>query len=400
MNQMEAIRKRSPAPAAGIRPARATKVKVAIFIEDFSATGVVTNAIAIARHLSQQGCDVHLLATQDKGPLRESLGEGIEVISLLEPEKTATTRRGRLRRAIPAFRQKLKQLSPDVLLSAGNHGHLATALVSRLVSGCHTIVRVSNDLDHMIDGKPTRPYSRWLRLAKFRTMAAVADKIVFVSPHLVRSRAMSGKKSARKAVVIPNGVDVEAVRERARAACDHPWLDDRDVPLVLGVGRLALQKNFGNLLRAIAIAKKTRPLRLLLIGSGILREELLRDAQALGIADAVEILRPIDNPMPYIGRASVLALPSWWEGSSNVLLEAMACGTPVIASRTAGNAEDVLDHGRYGVLVDPGDPESIAAALLLQCSDVARRPEGRAMEFSRNSSLEAYADLIMGCARS
>jgi glycosyltransferase involved in cell wall biosynthesis len=192
-------------------------------------------------------------------------------------------------------------------------------------------------------------------------------------------------------------VDIEAVRRRARETCDHPWLSDAaDVPVVLGVGRLVRQKNFGALIRAVGLARKVRPLRLLIIGSGPLQDELEAEVQRLGLSDCVAIIPPVANPMPYLARAAVVALPSWWEGSSNVLLEGLACGTPIVASRTAGSAQHVLDSGRYGLLVDPGDPEEMAAALLRQIGKDVLLPGDRALDFSREAALNAYAELIIG----
>lgn len=372
-------------------------MKIAIFIDDFSATGVVVNSIAIARRLHDRGCAVRLVASQAEGALLDTVPDGVTIVGLLPAGNTKASRRGRLRRSIPEFRKQLKAFAPDVLFSAGNHGHLASVMASRGLSGCRTIVRISNDLDHMIDGKPVRPFSRWWRVLKFRTVAAFADRLVFVSPHLLRSEAVLGKGAIRKAVVIPNGVDAEAVRKRAAEPVSHRWLSDvGEHPLVLAVGRLAPQKNFDNLLRAVAIARRSRPVRLLLTGSGPLKQALQEQAAALGIGEAVEFMAPVSNPIPFIAGASVLALPSWWEGSSNVLLEALACGTPIVASRTAGSAEDVLDSGRYGLLVDPGDPEAMAAALLRQAGDDRILPGDRALDFSRDAALAAYADLILG----
>ncbi|HXG80268.1 MAG TPA: glycosyltransferase [Sphingomicrobium sp.] len=371
-------------------------MKLAIFIDDFSATGVVTNAVAIARHLNDRGVQVRLIATQAEGPLIDRVPNEVSIVSLLPDRNGNRSRHGRLRRSLAAFRKQLRSYAPDVLFSAGNHGHLASVFVSRGMPGCRTIVRISNDLDHMIGGRPTRPFSRWWRLAKFRAVAAIADRLVFVSRHLLRSRAVSGKVAAEKAAVIPNGVDVEAIRQRAAESCTHKWCSEAaTTPLVIGVGRLALQKNFINLIRAVAIARQSRDMRLLLVGSGPLKSELLREAAALGIEDSVEIIPPVRNPLPYVAQASVLALPSWWEGSSNVLLEALACETPVVASRTAGNAEDVLDYGRYGLLVEPDDPEGMAAALLIQCGNEVQAPGDRASQFSRQAMLDAYAKLIM-----
>lgn len=374
-------------------------MKVMIFIDDFSATGVVINAIAIAGHLRERGCVVELIAAQAEGALIGRVPEGVTIAGLLPTGKGASSRGGRMRRSALAFRKRIKEFSPDVLFSAGNHGHLLSVFASIGLRRCRTIARISNDLDHMINGKPIKPFSRWWRVTKFRAVAALADQLVFVSRHMAKSKAVLGSGAIRKAVVIPNGVDAVNVRARAGEPISHEWLADLDrQPLVLAIGRLALQKNFGNLLRAAAIARRTKPLRLLLIGSGPLKDELIQQAEELGIGDAVQIMKPIPNPMPFLARASVVALPSWWEGSSNVLLEALACGTPIVASRTAGNAEDALDFGRYGLLVDPDDAEGMAAALLIQTGPEAQLPGDRALEFSREATLKAYGELIMGRA--
>ena len=292
-------------------------MRVAIFVDNFSATGVVINAIAIAKHLHDRDCTVQLIATQAEGALIGTIPADVSIVGLLPGDEGKVSRSLRLRRSLWAFRRSLKAFAPDVLFSAGNHGHLASVLASRALPGCRTIVRISNDIDHMIDGKPSKPFMRWRRIVKFRVVAALADKLVFVSRHLVRSKAVRNSAAILKAVVIPNGVDATAIRRRAEEACSHPWLAEAaEAPLVLAVGRLALQKNFATLLRAVAIARKARPLRLLIIGSGPLKRDLLALADELGIADAVEIMKPIANPMPFLSRSSVVALPSWWEGPS------------------------------------------------------------------------------------
>ena len=92
--------------------------------------------------------------------------------------------------------------------------------------------------------------------------------------------------------------------------------------------------------------------------------------------------------------AATLVLPSLWEGSANVLLEAMACGTPVIASRTAGDAEHVLRSGRHGILVDPRNNGELADALLRQLGGNPVRPGLRAAELSRNAAMIHYLRLF------
>ena len=360
-------------------------MKIVVFIEDFGATGVARNTIAIARHVSAEGHDVAIVAARDDGVLRNEIPPGIEVHGL-NPAGVGGSRGQLMRRSLRGFRRYLKQKQPDVVFSAGNHGHLLTIAATRLLP-CQVIVRISNDLDHR-GGAGVAGF--WRRL-KFRTILGQADRIVLVSARLAKQVRAIDAGFADKAVVIPNGVDVAAVREGAEAPAE-PSVDDR--PFVVAAGRLVEQKNFGTLLKAVAIARTSIDFRLLLIGSGPLKDDLSAQATALGLTETVRIVDPVPNPFPLFKQAAVMVLPSWWEGSSNVLLEALACETPIVASRTAGSAEEVLDGGRYGVLVDPADPEAMAAAIIRQLGPEAIRPGERAADYDRHRTLDAYASLI------
>ena len=369
-------------------------MKVAVFVDELSATGVVNNAIAVAGDLHARGCDVRLVAARAEGTLKPTVPEEVPVVGLLPPGQVPSSRPRRLVRTLRAYRGFVGDFAPDVLFSSGNHAHLASLFAAGAAPKCRTVVRISNDLRHAVAGRRRRnPVPRWLRETSFRLIAERADRLVFVSDHL-RRQAAASVDLAEKGVVIPNGVDLTAIHRRAQEHCPHDWLSQSD-PVVLAVGRLVRQKNLHNLIRAVALARNSRPLRLLLLGSGPLRDSLLREAEALGIGGAVEILPPVPNPIPYIDRSSVLALPSWWEGSSNVLLEALACETPIVASDTAGSAAEVLDEGRFGLLVNPTDVRAMADALVRQSSASAIRPGARAEAFSRDAALGAYASLIL-----
>jgi glycosyltransferase involved in cell wall biosynthesis len=148
------------------------------------------------------------------------------------------------------------------------------------------------------------------------------------------------------------------------------------------------------LLEAVAIARRSKDLQLLLIGTGPLKSDLTASAERLGIGDAVRFIDPVTNPFPIMKRSAALVLPSWWEGSPNALLEAIACGTPVIASRRAGNAEEILDNDRYGLLIDPDDAEQMAAGILRQLGPLRVLPGDRARDYDRRIALDAYAKLI------
>ena len=369
-------------------------MKIIVFVEDFGATGVVRNAIAIAGRLAEIGHDVTLLAAKPDGVLRGTVPEGVVTASLNEAVEGGS-RKAVMRRSFRRFRMAVAREKPDIVFSAGNHGHLLVLGGTRFLP-CRTIVRISNDLDHRGSDQETGGWAKFVRRLKFRTILTLADRVVLVSGRLLDQVKALDPALARKAVVIPNGVDVEAVRAQAEEPLPDPSLFDAAAPTILAMGRLVPQKNFAMLLHAVAIARKSKAIRLLVIGTGPLEASLLLSADRLGIADAVRFIDPVPNPFPIMRRSAAMVLPSWWEGSSNVLLEAVACGVPIVASKTAGNAAEILDEDRYGLLVDPGDAEGMAAAILKQVGPGAVLPKGRAEAYDRKVTLNAYSDLVAG----
>lgn len=369
-------------------------MKVLVFVEDFGATGVVRNAIAIAARLAEIGHEVTLLAAKPDGVLRETVAATV-VTAALNKAGEEGSRKAVMRRSFRRFRTYLKREKPDIVFSSGNHGHLLVLAGTRFLP-CRTIVRISNDLDHWSTDLEAGAWARWTRKLKFRAVLTLADRAVLVSSRLLEQVMALDPALARKAVVIPNGVDVGGVREQSRCELPDASLFEGPAPVILATGRLVPQKNFATLLEALAITRRSKDVRLLLVGTGPMKSGLLALAGRLEISDAVQMVDPVPNPFPIMKRSEAMILPSWWEGSSNVLLEAVACGTPVVASKTAGNAAEILGHNEYGLLVDPASPEDMAAAILKQVGPNPTLPNDRAQAYDRSVALKAYADLVDG----
>lgn len=190
------------------------------------------------------------------------------------------------------------------------------------------------------------------RLA-FRIASLFADRVVCVSADGARLSAADGV-SRRKLAVIPNGIDTSRFAYLGPAAGGP----------VVAVGRLVPAKGTDTLLRAVAVVTRQRPnFRLEIAGDGPIRPELEQLAADLGLGAAVRFLGNVRDVPALLARASAVALPSLSEGISLTLLEAMARGLPVVATRVGGTPEVVAD-GTTGLLVPPADPDRLAAALL------------------------------------
>lgn len=285
------------------------------------------------------------------------------------------------------LRRFLMHERPFVLFSAGNFGHPTVWLASRGL-GPKRIYGISNEV-----ARGNR-FKTSVHAARMRRFIADATGLAIVGEAIAASPMFAGAMADGRGVLIRNGVDAEAARRLASAPAPHRWMGDV-TPVVIAIGRLHAQKNLALLLEAFAIVRHARPARLVVLGTGpaATRDRLAALAARLGIASDTLFAGETDNVFAWLARAAVFALPSRWEGSSLALLEALAVGIPVVATRTAGDAAWVLDEGRYGLLADP-DPQSFAQALTVQLSSARVMPGARAEAYALADTLDAYATLI------
>lgn len=162
--------------------------------------------------------------------------------------------------------------------------------------------------------------------------------------------------------VISNPVLSEDFEQRSRAEIEWPW-QDSGLPTVIYVGRLAPVKRIDLLLEAFHKCNARLPARLLVLGEGSESHAAKKLATELRLGDSCRFLGYSDNPLPWIRYADLLVLCSDYEGFGLVLVEAMACGTQVVATDCPYGPADLLENGRYGRLVPVGDAEALAQAI-------------------------------------
>lgn len=199
--------------------------------------------------------------------------------------------------------------------------------------------------------------------------------------------------------VIYNPIVTPGFEDMMHQQCAWPWPND-SVPVIVFVGRLSHVKRIDLLLAAYRNIRRDMPVRLLMIGSGPLRGWLEREAVQHGFRGDCVLTGFVENVLPFIRQSQVLALPSDYEGFGNVLVEAMACGTQVVATDCPHGPSEILDNGTYGQLVPTGDAVALEAAIRAvlehRFAVPAETLKERAQAFTLDKAVDAYLGVLSG----
>ncbi len=284
---------------------------------------------------------------------------------------------------------------PDVVLSFLNYPNIALLLSARFC-GHRTrfVVSVRNHISTSAEfGK-----SRWMHRfpGLMRRFFPDADGVIVPSEGVAQDVAEITGMARSEIRVIYNPVFRPELLHMADQEVEHPWLQDDDIPVMLAAGKLKPQKDFGNLIRAFACVRSKRSVRLIILGSGGKIDEIVSLAEELGVSDDVDLPGHVENPYPYMKRASVFVLSSLFEGLPNVLIEALACGCPVVSTDCPSGPSEILDRGKCGRLVPVSDHLALADAIEATLENPPSREQmvERARVFSLEDSVAGYERAI------
>lgn len=191
-----------------------------------------------------------------------------------------------------------------------------------------------------------------------------ADALVAVNSALARQLQL--KTGHPRVIHAPPAVDLQAIAQSAAQAADHPWLNNRadNIALLVAAGRLHPIKDYPTLLKAFALARRQRPLRLMILGTGPEEEALKTLSHDLGISSDVSWVGFVGNPFAFMARADLLVMSSLSEGCPLSVSEALALGCNVVSTACGQGVADLLDGGRLGSLTPVGDAKKLAQAVL------------------------------------
>lgn len=329
-------------------------MKFAFFMPYFRDGGVETTTARLADHLAERGIATHLVTFQHDSPYLED--SPLKVIDL-DARRTLT--------CTPKLVQYLRNERPDALISAHHFANII-AVVARAIAGVDTelIVTERLQIDYVL-AESENPKDRLLPTL-MRLTYPRADHIVTVSRDAGDALAEILGITPDRVEAIYNATLVDELFEKANEPVDHPWFGEDEPPVILGVGRLKPQKDFETLIRAFAEVREQRDARLIILGEGDQRPALTELATELGVSDDVDLHGFVDNPYCFMRNADVFVLSSRYEGMPNVLVEAAALGTPVVATDCPSGPRELLDGGTAGELVPVGGVDQMAESICYQ----------------------------------
>ena len=360
-------------------------MRIAILVLLFPPRWLAGTEIAtskIARHLAQRGHDVHVVTSLDDGLPPTELEQGFRVHRVSAPRVRFM--------GIIVFWLKalllLRRLRPD-LVHSQNLGMGAPAFLGKKLWR----------RPYVVWGQGTDVYLPWLfKRAISRPVLGNADSVIGLTEDM---RARLQEMCPRDVEVIPNGIDLESYEGLPLKAAARAQLAlCVDEKIIAFVGTLLAIKGLRYLVEAMrSVRREDATARLVLVGDGVERQRLELLVRERGLGDCVTFVGRVYNDVVphYLAASDVFVLPSLSEGFPVTILEAMAAGAPIVASRVRGLPE-IVEEGQNGFLVEPGSPEQLAdrILLLLGDDDLRARISANNREKAKAYSWESVVDRL------
>jgi len=359
--------------------------RIAILVPDLRGGGVERVSLLLAREFLAHGCDVDLVLLRKHGVLLDQVPDEARVIDLQAP---------RIRQGFLPMVRYLRAHRPDALL-ASMWPLTSVAVLAAKVAGFRGKVVVSehsalsrSPQAQGLPGLALRVSMKWVN--------GRADTVVGVSDGVVDGLHALGL-AEDKGVTIYNPVEISTSTAIPAAWKDHPWLQVPGKSRLLAVGSLKPAKDYPTLIRSVRrLVDKGTPVRLLILGVGPLHGQLSAQRKELGLEENVFLGGFQADPTSFYRAAGLFVLCSAWEGLGNVIVEALAAGTPVVSTDCRSGPAEILENGKWGRLVPVGDDAALASAIdqALVATHDHEALQRRALEFAPEIAAGKYLELL------
>ncbi len=368
------------------------KKKVLFIIPSLVGGGAERMFVHLINHFDKDKYDIFLVLFENKLDYKKDLFFPVKIVCL--------SKKGRwdFFKLILKLRKLMCDYKPAVVISSLHYTNIVTVLASMFMKRKFRVILCEQNYPRKYLPEVRLGYlKRWLMKLTYRK----ADGIVAVSKSIKRVLQHDFNVESEKTRTIYNSISLEAIREKSQEEIEHPFFKDKNAEVIISAGRLVEQKRFDRLLIGFSLVReKQDSVFLIILGKGELRKELESLAAKLKVSKWIDFVGFKSNPFAWISKADIFVLSSNYEGLPMVLLEAMACGTPVISTDCPSGPKEIITNGKNGILVPPADEEALARAMLTLLKNESLRKklseEGikRAEDFRMEKILPQYEELL------
>lgn len=362
-------------------------MRIVLFLPSLTGGGAERVFLSLGKGFAELGHQVTLVEVAPSGVVPQYVPDAaIKQISF--PSNSVSS-------SLPHLIRFLRRQEADILVSALPHLNCMLVLAKALSKVKTPLVITEHNqrsavLANKLSIKESMlvPMSRWLY--------PHAQAIVCVSQGVADDLAHLLGLDRRTLKCIYNPIVDERIAIMSQIVPDHAWYGDNAIPVIIAAGRLMLQKDFPTLIKAFSIVRKSIAARLLILGEGMQRDALMAYRHELGLQADVDFSGFVENPYQYYAHSRMFVLSSRYEGFGNVIVEALACGTPVVSTDCPSGPREILENGKYGKLVPVGDAQSMADAILETLQEKPDREllMGRAADFTIEKITQEYVGLF------
>lgn len=360
--------------------------KIALYIPSMNGGGAERVMLTLANALAQKDMmSIDLVLNRAEGIYLKDVSEKVNIVNL---------NTSRVIKSLLPLSRYIREERPEAIISAMNYVNIITIL-SKILSGIDTRVIVTeHDNFSISSSNKNMAYSLIFKKLMSWTYRK-ASSVVAVSDGVADDLAKNIKLDRNKIFTIYNPVVTEKLQRQKNEKIDHPLIRN-NCSYIIGVGRLEPQKNFSLLINAFAKIHKELDLYLVILGQGRLDQQLKELINRLDLDDKVIMAGFSDNPYAWIKNSKCFVLSSEHEGLPTVLIESMACGTPVVSTDCPSGPNEILEDGKWGALVPVGNVELLSKAIV----KVISKPNDidvkeRASFFSVENSVNKYLELLI-----
>jgi len=354
---------------------------VALFIPDLTIGGAERVVVNLSNGLVKAGYTVELVVYRKDGELLDQLSTDVCVVEL---EVDA------VRNSLIPLKSYISSRNPEAMICFMTENNIIGILANIWVGGKTSVIVTEHNTQSK---KKSISAKRDRFIAKY--LYEYADSVVGVSEGVSDDVSEWARLDRQDISTIYNPVVQRNTFNESRDQPDINWYKD-DIPLILSAGRHVEQKDFSTLIKSFNNLLEYRDARLVILGEGEKSKEYERLAENLGLSNKVCLPGYVDDPYSHMEHADVFVLSSRWEGHPLVLIEAMACGTPVVSTDCPHGPAEVLDDGTYGQLVPVGDESKLAEGIrqTLNSPIDSKKLEERSHDFSVKAAVKKYEQIL------